>query len=357
MKTNFLTLLPLVFLTGPVMADAETDQKQAQVEQQQLEDAQRNLEEARRKLEEAAREVAELSMQADGNWEIIREMRGKGRRAVLGINIGPAKAPGAGVRVEGVTPGGPADQAGLMAGDVITKAGDVSLAGTSGGESNRKLLKFMRDVEPGQDVKLVYERDGKTQEATVRSKASDSMAFAFAGPMDKRNVFIRRGAPDVDVDVEIFDGDAPHHWVDRGMDREFFRRWAGMEMVSLTKELGAYFGTDEGLLVVRGPGQEGMDIRDGDVITQIGGRIPDSPAHATRILRSYQPGEKLTLDIVRNKKKVKVEVTLPERKVSGINQILELELEELHELEGLDSLHEMLAPPAPPAPRESPAKT
>lgn len=365
MKYKLLVMLAMTMLAGPLYAaDPQPDQAQLEKAEQRLKEAEaerslkeakaeKSLEEARRKLEEAAREVAELSMEASGDMEIIRHMRSNGRRAMLGINIGPGEgAAGKGVKVVGVTPGGPADQAGLMAGDVITSVGGTSLAADSAEESNRLLVKFMRKAEPGEDIKLVYERDGKSRDATVRSKASDAMAFGFVAPRAGRNIWID-GADAPNVNVEVFEDGMPH----RRWDVEFFRSWAGMELVNLTKELGDYFGTDEGLLVVRGPGQEGMDIRDGDVIKQIDGRTPESPSHAMRILRSYQPGEKVTVQLIRKKKKTKVEITLPERKVSKINQILELELEDLHELDQLDSLHEMFAPPAPPAPREPPAKT
>jgi S1-C subfamily serine protease len=47
------------------------------------------------------------------------------------------------------------------------------------------------------------------------------------------------------------------------------------------------------------------------VIVAIDGREPSSAAHATRILRSYQRGEKLSLKVLREKKSATLEVTLP----------------------------------------------
>jgi hypothetical protein len=58
--------------------------------------------------------------------------------------------------------------------------------------------------------------------------------------------------------------------------------------VELTPGLGEYFGTDAGLLVVRAPEGDDIDLRDGDVIPEIGGRIPQSVGHAMRILRSVE---------------------------------------------------------------------
>ena len=87
--------------------------------------------------------------------------------------------------------------------------------------------------------------------------------------------------------------------------------FAGMELVALTPELGRYFGTEEGLLVVRGPNDDTIPLEDGDVIQKIGGRTPRDPGHAMRIFRSYEPGEELTINIVRDKRKREVEVKLP----------------------------------------------
>jgi len=86
-----------------------------------------------------------------------------------------------------------------------------------------------------------------------------------------------------------------------------------MELVTLTPRLGSYFGSDKGVLVVRAPADGALKLEDGDVILAIGGRQPTSGSHATRILASYQPGEKVTLRILRQHKTLDVEATLPEK--------------------------------------------
>ena len=66
-----------------------------------------------------------------------------------------------------------------------------------------------------------------------------------------------------------------------------------------------------GLLVVRAPNESGYQLQEGDVLMGIDGRVPESPGHAFRILRSYQPGEKLKLDVLRSRKRMEVSVTVP----------------------------------------------
>jgi len=90
-----------------------------------------------------------------------------------------------------------------------------------------------------------------------------------------------------------------------------------VEMVPLTEELGRYFGTDEGLLVVRAPDDEQLKLQDGDVIQSIGGRTPDSVSHAMRILGSYQSGETLEIVIMRDRKKQTLEIEMPDNRRGG----------------------------------------
>ncbi|QKW20497.1 trypsin-like peptidase domain-containing protein [Kitasatospora sp. NA04385] len=60
-----------------------------------------------------------------------------------------------------VTPGGPADQAGLKAGDVITKLGGISI------DSGPTLVSEIWTHKPGEKVEVEYKRDGKTAKTTV----------------------------------------------------------------------------------------------------------------------------------------------------------------------------------------------
>jgi S1-C subfamily serine protease len=89
--------------------------------------------------------------------------------------------------------------------------------------------------------------------------------------------------------------------------------FGALELVPVTPNLGRYFGAETGMLVVRAPGQPGLPLEEGDVLLTIGGRTPESPGQAFRILNSYEPGEKVKLGILRNRKRVEVEATVPPR--------------------------------------------
>ena len=102
-------------------------------------------------------------------------------------------------------------------------------------------------------------------------------------------------------------------WVDAASGSWFLPRgWSDMELVALNPELGAYFGADAGVLVVRGPKEdESLGIESGDVILRIGNREVKSPEHAMRILRSYEPEEDLTIDIIRHGRSRTLTGTVP----------------------------------------------
>jgi hypothetical protein len=93
---------------------------------------------------------------------------------------------------------------------------------------------------------------------------------------------------------------------------KFGGEFGGMELANLTPKLGAYFGAESGVLVVKAPDSDAFKLEDGDVIQTIDGRKPEGGAHALRILRSYQSGEKVTFAVLRQRKSVSLQVTMPE---------------------------------------------
>jgi S1-C subfamily serine protease len=284
-----VALLALSFVSVPAFAagdDAELERK---------------LDDARERLEAASREVAELSAQlGEGAAEFVRQFNFDGRRAMLGINMDEPNGDKDGVHIAGVTPGGPADKAGLRSGDVVTSVNGTALTREPDSSPAHKVIHLMRDVNPGDEVTLEYERDGKKAVATVVSEEMSPSSFAFAF------------------------GDGMRHMLPALEDlpnlHDFTSRWGDMEMVSLTGELGEYFGTDKGILVVRAPRDPQIPLKDGDVIQRIDGRTPTSPGHALRILRSYQGGEHLSIDIVRKQHPMTLDVALQENEHDGMRE-------------------------------------
>jgi C-terminal processing protease CtpA/Prc len=302
--------LSAALLMSGMHAHAQQQQRSAD------EDLQARLEAAQKRLEEAAQEVAELNMSL--STEAMPQMRrfARNRGAMLGINIGRDES-GEGVRVMSVSPGGPADAAGLRAGDVLTAIDDQTLKSDAKGSARRKLLDHMEEVEPDSTVKVQYRRDGKVAVADIEAKPVDRVMFHRA-PLPEMRV----PRPDA-----LFHPGAS--------------AFGRIELIRLTPQLGRYFGTDEGLLVVRAPRDERLKLEDGDVIVDIDGRKPSSPAHAARILGSYQKGETLKINVLRMKKRTTLTVEVPDRGARGA-----FDRGRLH-----DNAPESPAPPPPAAAR------
>lgn len=287
-------------MSGPGWSQNEDDPTERELDQARRAVAanERDLAEARRRLEEAAREVARLSAEIAGPAardfarDFDRGWRRLGGRARLGVNIEDAEE---GVRVVGVTPGSGAADAGIVTGDVIVALDGAALTESGDRSPSEVLMAAMRDVDPDEGVLVRVLRDGEVEELTVLPQAAGPGSFVWNG----------RGT---DFTMRDF-GDLPRIFTMRGV---FSRPFRELELVSLTPALGAYFGTDEGLLVVRAPENDQLELRDGDVILDIGGRTPNSPEHAMRILASFEPGETLRLSIMREQRRETLEFTLPE---------------------------------------------
>jgi len=258
----------------------------------------KRLADARQRLEAAAREVAELAAEAGGP-QAMREFEfflPSQRRAMLGVNLGGTEPNGGGVRVNGVSPGGAAAEAGVKAEDVIVAIDAKPVA------TGRDLVVAMKDVEPGQKVALDLRRDGKPVKATVVARPMDQVFMA--GP-----AMMVSGLPGVPplppmppmAGIAMGRG---HHWLLEG--------WSDAELVKVTAGLGRYFGTDKGVLVARAPSDTTLGLQDGDVIVAIGGREPQSGPHAMRILRSYQPGESVEIRVLRDRKAQTLKASVPE---------------------------------------------
>jgi predicted metalloprotease with PDZ domain len=244
------------------------------------------LEAARKRLEQAAHDVARLSSQLSGTV-IDRVMPYiEAGHAIIGVQLEPA-AGAAGARVREVSPGGPAAEAGIHVGDVIVAVNGTELKGD---EPARQVVRIMHDVKPDAQVSVRVSRDGKTRDFTVTARPGPSVLASV------------RGLPDL--------GLGPFPELQGAF--LFHGPLMDMELATLTPRLGSYFGSEQGVLVVRAPADGAVKLEDGDVILAIDGRQPTSGSHATRILSSYQPGEKLTLRIIRQHKTLEVDATLPE---------------------------------------------
>jgi flagellar motor protein MotB len=319
---------------------ARVDQARAQVAQAeaQIQAAQQEMEAARAQLERAAREVAIQTRRASVTVDEDGLIRfnggpgtpwvtyfGQGTRAQLGASLSDAED---GAQVTAITPGSGAADAGLQVGDVIRSIDGVDLA-TANELPAVEVINRLAAIEPGATVELVVARAGTELDIDVVTQEGQSSPLVF-NTGSGQQVFLRtdrmprlgqrfaesaEGAGGRGGQVVVTtDGSLESL---RSLDTIRLFNWTGapwgdMELVAITPELGRYFQTTEGLLVVRAPSDDAVGLQDGDVILTIGGRTPTSAEHAIRILGSFEPGEVIEFSLMRDGRRQPLEYTVEE---------------------------------------------
>ncbi|WP_133500846.1 PDZ domain-containing protein [Cognatilysobacter terrigena] len=318
----------------------------------------KELAEARTRLEQDARRVAELSKDLGvPGGDIVMFQHRALQRPVLGVLLDGDEARG--VRVSGVTPGSGAAKAGLLAGDRILSIDGKTVTGTDGDARLAMLRSSLSTIKAGTPVAVGYERDGKT--TTVRVTPEEGppvMLFGGDGSMagfhgDVRFARDSHGNPAIEaerVEIRTRPGEPvvvhrlddhgkviehrvmPPMGVDPGMHREIVRmarggacrdgdkcehlalaeafRWNGLNLASVDAQLGRYFGTDRGVLVVSaGPDLAGLQA--GDVIRKVDGRDVSTPRDVMDVLRAKPEASNVAVEYLRDRKNGTSQVKVP----------------------------------------------
>ena len=257
---------------------------------------------------------------------------------------------GTGVLVARVLPGSPADRAGIIVGDRIVSINGHPLVEPLEDEGRRELPEatsyhqarlewLMEEVPEGEPVELEIQRGRRiltiavvaevppdydadpfwTREVWPDPTTYDSITERFRDAMDR--VRYRVGPDEFEVDwigpgfpVGRVPGDPDISvppvgltptvtLIDAGgwwRDRFHYVGDNRLEMVQLNPELGAYFGTDEGVLVLDVDANVTLGLRAGDVVVSIGGREVDEVSDLQRILASYEEDEAVDFGIWRD---------------------------------------------------------
>ena len=210
------------------------------------------------------------------------EMYRAGPRIGLGVVMAPNS--GNGVKIAAVSPKGPAKDAGLQAGDVITAINGKSITAKdqAGVDQARAAL---ADLKEGQTVKLAYTRSGKAVSATLKAAKIEPQMIVnreTRGPMP---------------------GGAPRAFA-------FATRWSGMNLAELNPQLGRYFGANAGVLVLS-PKTEFPQLQAGDVITKVDGKAVVRSRDVLEAMRGRKEGEKVALSILRDRKPQSVSISMP----------------------------------------------
>lgn len=237
-------------------------------------------------------------------------------RARLGVTVQTRADPETdryGAKIVSVMEDGPADEAGLKEGDIITRFGSTNLADQKSEDDDvsgpgLRLVELAQDLDEGDTVKVEYRRSGSTHTATIVAQEMDN-EFAlrgFSGP----DVMFPKG-PGAGT-FRYFEPGEMKMFGGPGDFTMFMGGSHGLQLIEMNADLGEYFGTNEGLLVIRASGDSSIPVRTGDVVLSIDGRKPTSVAHAFRIINSYEEGETVRAEVMRKRQRVNLEWTVKE---------------------------------------------
>jgi S1-C subfamily serine protease len=230
------------------------------------------------------------------------------RRVRLGlkVNLQSRQSDSVGAYVDLVTPGGPASTAGIRAGDVITSLDGRSLLepGARNPASRRslpglRLIQLAARLSPGDTVDVEYRR-GPDRRVTQLVTDADQVVHLDASQLPRIMAF--RGLPGSPGSGRTFQEGA-FELPAPAFELFLAGDLAELELAPLNPDLGQYFGTDDGVLVISAPRNSTLGVKGGDVVLAVDGRRPEGPLHLIRILRSYDGGESFKLEILRSRKR------------------------------------------------------
>ena len=230
---------------------------------------------------------------------------GRGARIGASVDLSDADAgkdAKPGVSIETVDPGGPADKAGIKAGDTVTEFDGERV------RSVRQFLRLVQESTPGRSVPVVLSRGGQRVPVNVtpeRSSFGDDVNLRL---FDTSTARLARPAPLPPDPPSAPRAPRAPGMVTPAMPFEFFGRARtgrlGVTMEDLDSQLAEYFGVKEGVLVksvTQDSPAAKAGLKAGDVITAINGRhIYDSSDIARALDRVEADGE-VSIEVMRGK--------------------------------------------------------
>lgn len=217
------------------------------------------------------------------------------RRARLGISVdlNAVDDDSGGARIETVTPGGPAAKAGIRSGDIITRLGEKQVG------SGMHLVEIAAQLKPNETISVEYKHEGARKTTSLVTGDEPMMEYEYPE-------FVNRGFMLPKLDIERM---MPRK-IEFGLGETGIVFFGGplmeLELAPINPDLGQYFGTTEGVLVINVPKESTLGLKGGDVILSIDGRKATGPGGLMRTLRSYESGESFKLEIMRNKSRTTV---------------------------------------------------
>jgi len=215
----------------------------------------------------------------------------------------PGKDAKPGVSIETVDSGGPADKAGIKAGDVVTEFDGERV------RSVRQFLRLVQESTPGRSVPVVLSRGGQRVSVNLTPERS-TFGDDFNLPLfETRLGRIARPVPAPPTPPAAPRAPRAPGVISPAMPFELFNGVRtgrlGITMEDLDAQLAEYFGVKEGVLVksvAQDSAAAKAGLKAGDVITAINGRHIYDSSDVTRALNRVDTDGDVTIEIMRDKK-------------------------------------------------------
>ena len=250
-------------------------------------------------------ENLELDLDLDGVGNSLQQITFAAFPPRLGVLLGsPDSADGN--RVIGVTPGSGAEKAGIREGDRLLEVDGQDVRVDTG----KTVREILAAVEPGDSVDVLLSRNNGDTEIVVpvalRSAVSDIrlMAGRMAPAMEHiEREIIRLHPQGPDAPVPPLPP-VPPRLAGLGHDTDLISNHSG---------LAAYFGTADGVVVLRIAADNPLHLKPGDVVLSVDGEGVQRPVDLGRALLNREPGDDITVEVMRQGRLTELYGTIPER--------------------------------------------
>ena len=254
------------------------------------------------------------------------EIKDKGKVSRGWVGIGFSENEDGEVEITDVEKDSPAKLAKLKEGDVLISIDGRKVAGASA------VVSEIRVRKPGQDVKFEIQRDGKTLD--VKVKLGEYTESAIKRELETRfpRLFPAPAVPAVPAPGATPKVQkaprAPRPLIERFENWPGWakRKYIGTYMEPLNKELLEFFGVKEesGLLINRltkdGPAEK-AGVKVGDVVIRVDGKKVTSVGDLSELIQDKKKGDKVKLEIIRDKKPLALEVEVSEEESPDITDL------------------------------------
>lgn len=315
---HLLIATALLCLTTASFADADAEARKKAVAE-----AQAAVEAARAELLEAEKGLLEAKQALYGE---------PANRGFLGL-IMEGSPVSEGIVITRIVPDSGAEEAGVKPGDLIIGVRGEEVIGSDETDRLHNGIASLGHLNAGDKVPLTLIRDGKTIERTVTAKAkpmqfvmmqkhlmTDELPTDLAaientlqvleldrrGLVEEERIKIEGLRERLHAQASIMQESGFQHFKSYAWLRQ-------LKMVALSPELGRYFGSDSGVLILNAPEDNPFGLQVGDVVTKVDGSMIDSPKSLMVYMYSYAPGAKLVLKLMRDNKPLTLDLKMPEQ--------------------------------------------